>query len=62
MAKGILMDRYKVTPLQAFALLTAASERAGVKLSAIAESLTATGEFMTVDVSQLPRIRSSAGP
>lgn len=62
MAKGILMDRYKVTPLQAFALLTAASQRAGVKLSAVAESLTATGEFVMDDASQLPRIRASATP
>ena len=46
MAKGILMDRYKVTPLQAFALLTAVSQRTNVKLSAVAETLIATGEFI----------------
>ena len=46
MAKGILIERYKATPLQAFALLSAASQRAGVKLSAVADSLTTSGEFV----------------
>lgn len=54
MAKGILMDRYKVTPSQAFALLAAASQRTGVKLSSVAESLTATGEFIIDHASQQP--------
>ncbi|WP_222194025.1 GAF and ANTAR domain-containing protein [Modestobacter italicus] len=42
-AKGILMERYKVTPEQAFTLLTHASQRSNVKLRDIAEELTATG-------------------
>lgn len=42
-AKGILMERYKVTSEQAFTLLTHASQRTNVKLRDIAEELTATG-------------------
>jgi len=42
-AKGILMERYKVTPDQAFTLLTHASQRTNVKLRDVAEELTATG-------------------
>jgi GAF domain-containing protein len=42
-AKGILMERFKVTSEQAFTLLTHASQRSNVKLRDIAEELTATG-------------------
>jgi GAF domain-containing protein len=42
-AKGILMERYKVTSEQAFTLLTHASQRSNVKLRDIAEELAATG-------------------
>jgi GAF domain-containing protein len=42
-AKGILMERYKVTAEQAFTLLTHASQRSNIKLREIAEELTATG-------------------
>jgi GAF domain-containing protein len=42
-AKGILMERYKVTADQAFTLLTHASQRSNVKLRDVAEQLTATG-------------------
>ena len=42
-AKGILMERYKVTAEQAFTLLTHASQRSNVKLRDISEELTATG-------------------
>jgi GAF domain-containing protein len=42
-AKGILMERYKITSEQAFTLLTHASQRSNVKLRDIAEELTATG-------------------
>jgi GAF domain-containing protein len=42
-AKGILMERYKVTAEQAFTLLTHASQRNNVKLRDVAEELTATG-------------------
>jgi GAF domain-containing protein len=42
-AKGILMERYKITAEQAFTLLTHASQRANVKLRDVAEELTSTG-------------------
>jgi len=42
-AKGILMERYKVTAEQAFTLLTHASQRSNVKLRDVAEELTTTG-------------------
>jgi GAF domain-containing protein len=42
-AKGILMERYKVTSEQAFTLLTHASQRSNVKLRTVAEELTTTG-------------------
>jgi GAF domain-containing protein len=42
-AKGILMERYKVTSEQAFTLLTHSSQRTNVKLRDVAEELTATG-------------------
>jgi GAF domain-containing protein len=44
-AKGILMERFKVTSEQAFTVLTHASQRSNVKLRDIAEELTATGEL-----------------
>ena len=42
-AKGILMERYKVTAEQAFTLLTHASQRSNLKLRDIAEELATTG-------------------
>jgi GAF domain-containing protein len=42
-AKGILMERYKVTAEQSFTLLTHASQRSNVKLREVAEELTSTG-------------------
>ncbi len=42
-AKGILMERYKITSDQAFTLLTHASQRSNVKLRDVAEELTTTG-------------------
>jgi GAF domain-containing protein len=42
-AKGILMERYKVTAEQAFTLLTHASQRSNVKLRDVAEELATTG-------------------
>jgi GAF domain-containing protein len=42
-AKGILMERYKITAEQAFTLLTHASQRSNVKLRDVAEELTSTG-------------------
>ena len=42
-AKGILMERYKITSEQAFTLLTHASQRSNVKLRDIADELATTG-------------------
>lgn len=45
-AKGILMERYRVTEHQAFELLSAASQSSNTKLVDLADNLTSTGEFM----------------
>ena len=42
-AKGILMERYKVTPDAAFTVLSKASQHTGTKLRDIAEELVRTG-------------------
>ncbi len=42
-AKGILMERYKITPEAAFALLARTSQDTNRKLSQVAEDLTRTG-------------------
>jgi GAF domain-containing protein len=42
-AKGILMERHKITSDQAFTLLTHASQQSNVKLRAVAEELVTTG-------------------
>ncbi|WP_246199606.1 GAF and ANTAR domain-containing protein [Arthrobacter zhaoguopingii] len=44
-AKGILMERYKITAAQAFILLGHSSSRSNIKLVKIAEHLTGTGEL-----------------
>ncbi|MGY1837998.1 MULTISPECIES: ANTAR domain-containing protein [unclassified Modestobacter] len=44
-AKGILMERHKITADQAFTLLTHASQRRNVKLRDVADELVATGEL-----------------
>jgi transcriptional regulator with GAF, ATPase, and Fis domain len=46
-AKGILMERYKITGVEAFGLLVASSQAMNRKLRAIAEHLVATGELLT---------------
>ncbi|GHH69064.1 transcriptional regulator [Streptosporangium violaceochromogenes] len=46
-AKGILMERHRVTADQAFALLVRASQRTNTKLADIARYLTETGELRT---------------
>lgn len=46
-AKGILMERYKLTADQAFDLLITASQHTHQKLRDIAEQLTSTGELVT---------------
>jgi GAF domain-containing protein len=45
-AKGILMERYKITAEQAFTLLTHASQRHNVKLREVAEELATTGVLL----------------
>lgn len=44
-AKGILMERYKITPEEAFDLLIEASQSANRKLRDVADELAATGEL-----------------
>ncbi|HEX8092419.1 GAF and ANTAR domain-containing protein [Jatrophihabitans sp.] len=44
-AKGILMERYRLTPDAAFALLIKASQHTHIKLRAICEELCRTGEL-----------------
>jgi GAF domain-containing protein len=44
-AKGILMERYKISPLEAFDLLVVASQRTHIKLRNIADTLAATGDL-----------------
>lgn len=46
-AKGILMERYRVTPDAAFALLVKASQRTHTKLRAVSEELCRTGVLPT---------------
>lgn len=51
-AKGILMERLKLTPEEAFDALRHSSQRLNEKLRAVASSLAETGEFDTTDVRQ----------
>ncbi|MFD0773303.1 GAF and ANTAR domain-containing protein [Streptomonospora algeriensis] len=44
-ATGILIERYRITDRQAFALLAKASQNLNVKLSVLAEELVHTGSF-----------------
>jgi len=44
-AKGILMERLKTTPEQAFEILKNASQRLNVKLRQVARDITETGEL-----------------
>ena len=44
-AKGILMERYKITAQQAFLLLSRASSELNIKLHDVAEQLTISGEM-----------------
>ncbi|MFI5845006.1 GAF and ANTAR domain-containing protein [Catenuloplanes sp. NPDC051500] len=48
-AKGILMNRYKITAEQAFDLLIAASQTTNRKLRDVAVALTETGELTTAE-------------
>jgi AmiR/NasT family two-component response regulator len=44
-AKGILMERYRITPDEAFDQLKAASQRKNRKLRELAEELVSTGDW-----------------
>jgi transcriptional regulator with GAF, ATPase, and Fis domain len=46
-AKGILMERYKITAVEAFGLLVASSQAVNRKLRDVAGHLVATGELLT---------------
>lgn len=56
-AQGILMERYGLTPLKAFAVLRRHSQEQNMKVTALAEHLTSTG-----DLPGLERRREAAGP
>jgi len=46
-AKGILIERYKITGMEAFGLLVVSSQAVNRKLRDVAEHLVATGELLT---------------
>lgn len=46
-AKGILMERFKISPQQAFHILTRASSESNIKLRDVAADLTRSGEILT---------------
>lgn len=46
-AKGILMERFKISSIEAFHLLVVASQRSNRKLRDVAETLSVTGELRT---------------
>jgi hypothetical protein len=52
-AKGILMDRLKVTPEDAFDLLRRSSQELNIKLRDVARALTETGELRMTGASRL---------
>ena len=54
-AKGILMERHKISAHQAFTLLTTVSANTNIKLTQIAEHLTTSGELIT---KKKPRTRN----
>ena len=60
-AKGILIERHKLTPDQAFQLLAQTSMHANRKLRDVAENLVLTGELPAVAPRREPG-RSRKGP
>jgi GAF domain-containing protein len=60
-AKGILMERHKLTADQAFQVLVRASSATNRKLFDIAEELTATGELPRSSRSQPSRLATATG-
>jgi GAF domain-containing protein len=62
-AKGVLMERYKLTPDQAFQLLSQASMTANRKVRDVADDLVRTGELPVVAPrGDSKRPRPKAGP
>src|SRR5690625_7558380 len=59
-AKGILMERHKITSQQAFLLLTTASNRTNTRLTEIAEQLVTSGEMRINPSHGLPDHQSPA--
>jgi len=59
-AKGILIERYKITGVEAFGLLVASSQAVNRKLRDVAEHLVATGELLTPPAGH-PRADSASG-
>ncbi|MGK5683784.1 GAF and ANTAR domain-containing protein [Actinoplanes sp. URMC 104] len=62
-AKGILMERYRLTADQAFTLLVRASRNTNTKLTQVARTVAETGQFLerTVDAAPGTRHRSRRG-
>lgn len=56
-AKGILMERLKTTPEDAFDILKRSSQRLNLKLREVARTLTETGEVTPDNVKQQPLLR-----
>jgi GAF domain-containing protein len=54
-AKGILMERYKITDSQAFSMLVVVSQRANRKLRDVAQELATTGELQSAPPPDHPR-------
>jgi GAF domain-containing protein len=61
-AKGILMERFRLTSDQAFALLVRASQRTNTKLRDIADHLVRSGELADRPRTPRPRPGQPAGP
>jgi hypothetical protein len=56
-AKGILMERLKITPEDAFDLLRRSSQHLNLKLRDVARDLAETGEFRMTRTSRRPAVR-----
>ena len=61
-AKGVLVERFKISPDQAFQMLAGASMNANRKVRDIADHLVATGEFLTERTRPVGRRPVPGGP
>lgn len=59
-AKGILMERHRITAATAFGYLSQASQAVNVKLAAVALHLVETGELLSADPASPPHPRPAA--